>query len=118
MDKIIIKDIRCHGILGINPEERVTAQTIIVNVCMDTHTAKAAVTQDIADAVNYYDVAVRIKQFVEQAQALLVETLVNDLAEIILDENPKVSAVTVKVEKPEAVEFAASVGVEIARKRS
>ena len=118
MDKVIIKDIQCHGILGINPEERTTPQTIIVNVCMTTHTAKAAVTQDIADAVNYYDVAARVKQFVEDAQVLLVETLVNDLAKMILDENPKVGCVTVKVEKPEAVEFAASVGVEVVRKRN
>ncbi|MEM8862900.1 MAG: dihydroneopterin aldolase [Chloroflexota bacterium] len=117
MDKIIIKDIRCLGILGINPEERVTPQPILVNIVLDTHTHKAAHSKNIDDTVNYFDIATRVKAYVEEAQALLVETLVNNLADLILNENPMVGGVLVRVEKPEAVPFATSVGIEIMRRR-
>ena len=108
---------QCHGILGINPEERINKQPILVNLIMETDTRPAAATKQIVDAVNYYDVAVRTKAFVEEAEEWLVETLVNDIAEMILKENPLVTQVTVRVEKPAAVEFAEAVGVEITRDR-
>ena len=108
---------QCHGILGINPEERINKQPILVNLIMETDTRPAAATKQIVDAVNYYDVAVRTKAFVEEAEEWLVETLVNNIAEMILKENPLVTQVTVRVEKPAAVEFAEAVGVEITRDR-
>ena len=108
---------QCHGILGINPEERINKQPILVNLIMETDTRPAAATKQIVDAVNYYDVAVRTKAFVEEAEEWLVETLVNNIAEMILKENPLVTQVTVRVEKPDAVEFAEAVGVEITRDR-
>ncbi|MFT7586876.1 MAG: dihydroneopterin aldolase [Cellvibrionaceae bacterium] len=117
IDKIVIKNIRCHGILGINPEERIDKQAILVNVMMEADTSTAAYSKNIEDAVNYFDAATKIKQFVESAEALLVETLVNNLANLILDSYPTVECVMVRVEKPEAVEFADSVGVEIVRVR-
>ena len=108
---------QCHGILGINPEERINKQPILVNLIMETDTRPSAATKQIVDAVNYYDVAVRTKAFVEEAEEWLVETLVNNIAEMILKENPLVTQVTVRVEKPDAVEFAEAVGVEITRDR-
>jgi len=118
MDKIIIKNIRCHGILGINPEERINKQPILVNITMQADTQVAASSQNINDAVNYFEVAMVVKHFVENAAALLVETLVNDLAEMILEQYETVESVKVRVEKPEAVEFADSVGVEVVRQRT
>lgn len=117
MDKVIIKNIRCHGILGINPEERIHKQPIVVNVKMEADTSVAAASKNIADAVNYFEVATMVKKFVEDAAALLVETLVNDCANMILENFLDVDAVTVRVEKPEAVAFADSVGIEITRQR-
>lgn len=117
MDKVIIKNIQCFGILGINPDERVNKQPIIVNLSLSADTKPAAASKNIVDAVNYYDVAVRTKAFVEEAEALLVETLVNDLASMILANYPAVAKVTARVEKPDAVEFAESVGIEITRRR-
>jgi dihydroneopterin aldolase len=52
----------------------------------------------------------------ETAARLTVEALANDLAKICLD-LPLVKKVIVRVEKPGAVRFAKSVGVEIERKR-
>ena len=53
----------------------------------------------------------------ESANRETVEALANDLAKLCLEENG-VQKVIVRVEKPGAVRFAESVGVEIERSRS
>ena len=52
----------------------------------------------------------------ESSSFLLVERLVTEVARLILSEFP-VSRVTVRVEKPGALRFAKSVGIEIDRTR-
>ncbi len=118
MDKILIKDLLLRGIIGINPEERVKKQDILINVIMWAETRQAAETDDIQYAVNYKSITKRIIDHVEASQDFLVEKLVNDIARIILTENDSVEKVMVRVEKPGALRFAESVGVEIERTRA
>jgi FolB domain-containing protein len=56
----------------------------------------------------------RVIQHVEDSSDLLVEKLVSDIAYLILSEFP-VQRVQVRVEKPGALRFAKSVGIEIER---
>ena len=42
MDQILIKDLVVRGIVGINPDERVNRQDILVNVTMWADTSPAA----------------------------------------------------------------------------
>ncbi len=118
MDKILIKDLLLRGIIGINPEERVKKQDILINVVMWAETADAAATDDIAYAVNYKSIAKRIIDHVEASQDYLVEKLVADIARLVFEESDRVQKVQVRVEKPGALRFAASVGVEIERTRA
>lgn len=117
MDKIIIKDLLLRGIIGINDEERVNRQDILVNIVMYADTRAAAKSDDIDDAVNYRTITKRIIDHVENSSDFLVEKLVNDIAHIILTEHG-VDRVQVRVEKPGALRFAESVGVEIERRKS
>ena len=116
-DQIIIEQIRCHGILGINPAERVSKQEIVIDLSLETDTRPAAASNSIEDTVDYFEVATKVKEFVEGREAHLVETLVNEVADLVLDHYSGVSAVTVRVEKPNAIEFAQSVGIEVMRQR-
>jgi FolB domain-containing protein len=116
MDKIIVRDLRLRGIIGINPDERVNKQDILVNLVMYADTRRAGETDDIEDAVNYRTITKRLIQHVEESADLLVEKLANDIARIILTEFA-VERVMVRVEKPGALRFAQSVGVEIERSR-
>ena len=116
MDKVIIKDLLVRGIIGINDWERVQPQDILINIVIVTDTRRAAVTDDIADCVNYRTIAKDVAQHAENAGRMTVEALANDLAAICLKE-PGAQSVNVRVEKPGAVRFAASVGVEIERSR-
>ena len=116
MDKIIIKNLLARGIIGVNDWERKRPQDILINVTLFTDTRRAAETDDINDCVNYSTINKKVQAHAESAQRLTVEALANDLAKICLEEKG-VRKVIVRVEKPGAVRFAESVGVEIERSR-
>jgi len=114
MDKIIIKDLLMRSILGINPDEREHKQDILINMMLFADIRAAAKNDDIKSSVNYKSVTKRVIQHVEESSDLLVEKLVSDIAYLILSEFP-VERVIVRVEKPGALRFAKSVGIEIER---
>ncbi|UCC52544.1 MAG: dihydroneopterin aldolase [Anaerolineaceae bacterium] len=114
MDKIIIKDLLVRSIIGINPDERTKKQDILINIVLFANTRQAAQSDDIADALNYKAITKRVIEHVEQSSDFLVEKLVSDIARLILTDFP-VEQVRVRVEKPGALRFAKSVGIEIER---
>jgi len=114
MDKVIIKDLLARGIIGVNDWERKRPQNILINIIIFTDTNRAGETDNINDCVNYSTVAKKVQAHAERSERLTVEALANDLAKICLEEKG-VRKVTVRVEKPGAVRFAESVGVEIER---
>lgn len=116
MDKIIIKDLLLRGIIGINKDERINRQDILINITMYADIRQAAASDQIEDAVNYRTITKRIIEHVEGSADFLVEKLVADIASIILGEFG-VEKVRVRVEKPGALRFAQSVGIEIERSR-
>ena len=116
MDKVIIKNLLARGIIGVNDWERKRPQNILINITMLTDTHQAAQTDNLEDCVNYSTMSKRILAHAENVNRLTVEALANDLAKICLEEK-RVQTVIVRVEKPGAVRFAESVGVEIERSR-
>ena len=116
MDKVIIKNLLARGIIGVNDWERKRAQNILINVTLFTDTRRAAETDNIADCVNYSTMSKKVFAHAESASRETVEALANDLARICLEEKG-VLKVIVRIEKPGAVRFAESVGVEIERSR-
>ncbi len=116
MDKTFIKDLLVRGIIGIRDWEREKAQDILINVTVFSDASRAGETDDINDCVDYSALSKKIQTHAETAKRLTVEALASDLAKICLGV-PLVKKVIVRVEKPGAVRFAKSVGVEIERKR-
>jgi len=116
MDKVIIKDLLARGIIGVNDWERKRAQDILINITMFTDTRRAGESDNLEDCVNYSTISKKMLAHAERVNRLTVEALANDLAKICLEEK-SVQRVIVSVEKPGAVRFAKSVGVEIERSR-
>jgi len=114
MDKILIKDLHAHGILGIYARERVTPQEIVINVTLYTDIRKAAESDEIMDCVDYEKTANLLKAHAETAKRQTVEALAEDLARLCLS-LPGVRGTRIRVEKTQAIAFTASVGVEIER---
>lgn len=117
MDKIIIRDLLLRGIIGINPDERVKQQDILINMVIWAGIRQAAASDAIEDAVDYKSITKRVIKHVEESSDYLVEKLVTDLARIVITEFG-VERVQVRVEKPGALRFAESVGIEIERTRA
>jgi len=115
-DQVLIKDLSVQGIIGINPDERINKQEILVNATLFTDTSAAAASDEIADAVNYRTITKRMIAHIEAGEPMLVERLVQELADICLDDR-RVERVTISVEKPGAVRFSKSVGIKITRSR-
>jgi len=117
MDKVIIKNLLARGIIGIRDWERKRPQDILINITLFNDTRRAGETDNIKDCADYSMVSKKVLAHAESAGRLTVEALANDLAKLCLEE-ANVQRVIVRVEKPGAVRFAESVGVEIERPRS
>lgn len=116
MDKVFINDLMVRGVIGISDRERSQAQDIVVNVVLYTDITKGGETDNIDDCVNYRTIAKAIIAHVEEVSRYTVEALATDIAALCLN-TEGVQKVRVKVEKPGAVRFSKSVGVEITRKK-
>ncbi len=116
MDRILIRDLTARCIIGITPEERREKQEVLINLSIYTDLRAAARSDDFEDAVDYRKIKKIILNLVESSQYTLVESLASAVATVCL-ENPRVEEVKVRVEKPSALRFARSVGVELVRKR-
>jgi len=116
MDKVLIKNLMARGIIGVNDWERKRAQNILINLTLFTDTRRAGETDNINDSVDYSKMSKKILAHAETVQRFTVEALANDLAKLCLEEKG-VMKVIVRVEKPGAVRFAESVGVEVERSR-
>lgn len=118
IDRTHIKDLVVSGILGINPDERIHRQDILINATMWADTRDAAKSDDIDDAVNYRTITKQLIAHIERGEPMLVERLVAELAGICLAADQRVAAVEMTVEKPGALRHARSVGITIYRTRN
>ncbi len=116
-DQIMIRNLLVRGIVGINPDERVKRQNIMVNVIMWADTRPAAASDDIKDAVNYKTISKAIIAHIKTSKPFLVERLATDLVQLCFDTDARIQAVELSLEKPGALRFAQSVGVTIYRQR-
>jgi len=115
-DKVLITDLAVRGIIGINDWERKKKQEILINLVLFTDSRAAERSDSIEDCVNYRSIAKKVQAHAETAERFTVEALAGDIAGLCL-EQASVEKVCVRVEKPGAVRFAKSVGVEIERSR-
>ena len=114
MDEVFIKDLYVDGIIGVYETERKNTQRILVNIRMFTLTQKAGQTDNIEDCVDYGKVVKDIQFIIENSAYFTVEALAEDIANLCL-KNTKINKVIIKVEKPDVIENASSVGVQIER---
>jgi FolB domain-containing protein len=114
MDQIFIKDLLCRGVIGISDRERAQPQDILVNIILFADIQEAGARDNLEESVNYRTVTKQVLAHTEKIGRYTVEALATDIAGICLADK-RVEKVRVRVEKPGAVRFAASVGVEIER---
>ena len=117
MDKVIIKDLVARGIIGVNDWERVKPQEILINLELYGDLREAGQTDDLEDSINYRTIAKQTLHIAETSERFTVEALAADIAEVCMA-TEGVRRAVIRVEKPGAVRFAESVGVEIERQKN
>lgn len=114
MDIVYIRDLKIETVIGIFDWERRIRQTVSIDLEMATDIRKAAATDNIADALDYKAVAKRLIAYVGESQFLLVETLSEKVAEIVMTEF-NVPWLKLRLSKPGAVRGSQDVGIIIER---
>jgi dihydroneopterin aldolase len=100
-DRIRLTGLRVRGFHGVFDHERRDGQDFVVDAELETSTRAAAASDDLADTIDYGDLAQRLAAVVSGEPVDLLERLVERLAAECLAD-PRVSAATVTVHKPQA----------------
>lgn len=113
--RIFIRDLVLPARIGVWAHEKTQAQRVRLNV--DLEVADTPVEGDSLDSVVCYNRIIEgIRDIIANGHVHLAETLAERIAALCL-EDERVFAVRVRVEKLDVVTDAASVGVELDRRR-
>ena len=115
-DRILVKDLLLRCIIGIHDWEREKKQDVLVNIELEADCGPAGRSDDFNDAVDYRALTKRVISLIETSGFYLVEKMAEEIAILCL-EDPRVEVARVRVEKPGALRFARSVGVEVERRQ-
>jgi dihydroneopterin aldolase len=113
---VFVKDLEIQALLGIYPEERTKPQRIIVNIDLSVKEGDDPTSDDIKNVVSYEIVVQKVERIIALGHVNLVETLAELIAAACLTDR-RVMAARVRIEKPDVIRNARSVGVEIERVR-
>ena len=114
MDTIFLSEVKVESKLGVPEWERLTTQTIILDLEIAMPHSRSCQSDAIADTIDYGAVVTRIRQTLKQNSFNLVEALAEHVCQIILKEfgSPWVK---VKVAKPGILPGVKALGVVIER---
>lgn len=118
MDKIYINNLEFIGFHGVFPEEKKLGQKFLVSLELTVDTREAGKTGDLSKSVHYGLVAQDVEKLFLEKSVDLIESCVEEIAEMILKKYELVKEVKVTVKKPWAplqMHFE-NVAVEIVRK--
>lgn len=116
MDKIFIDNLVVFGILGIHPHEQRKKQLIRVCIEVTADISEAANKDDVEKTIDYSALSSDVIHFIEDSNYGTIEALIDALANEILKKY-NVESVWLRIEKPNAVPQADSVGVEVERSK-
>ena len=116
-DRIFLRGLTTECIIGFIDWERRVKQTVVVDLEIPVDCQQAALTDEVADTVDYKKVAKRILAFIEASEYKLVEALAQRLALTLLEEFG-LEWVRLSINKPGAIRNSRDVGVSIERSRA
>ena len=113
-DIVFIQGLRIDGLIGVYAHERHARRPLVFDIELRFDTRIAALSDRLADALDYHAVSMRLVEFVGESDFQLVETLAERCATLLLAEFGA-TGVRLKLSKPGAFEGADTVGVLIER---
>ena len=114
--KVIIKDLLLNFVIGYYSAEKAKKQNVKFNIELNYTDQKNLNDKDIKSIVDYGRIIKVIKNMTKNKHYNFLESLADDLFdELFKDE--RIDKIKLKIEKLDAIRKAASVGIEITKKR-
>ena len=114
MDKIFLKSLRLKTRIGLFDWEKQIDQIINIDLEAGFDISKAAETDDVKHSLDYKTISNAIKEYVENNNHELIETLIENIAQMIL-KGFDVEYITLSISKPGAIRDSKDVGITITR---
>jgi len=114
MDIIFLNEIKVETKLGVPDWERMTPQTVLLDIEIAMPNSKSCKTDKITDTIDYGAVVARVRQTLTENSFQLVEALAEHVCQLILKEFGA-PWVKVKVAKPGILPGVKQLGVTIER---
>ena len=113
---VFIKNFVIEEIIGIHKHEKIKKQKIKFNIVLDINQSSIPNERDIKSIVDYEKITNKLENLTKSKKYNFLESLAEDSFKEIF-EDTRINSVTIKIEKPEAIKKAESVGVEVFKTR-
>jgi len=114
---VLIKDFIIYEIIGIHKNEKLNKQKIIFNIVINVNQNIYPDEDDLSSIVDYEKITNKLKKLAKNKKYNFLESLAEDsFSEIFSDK--RINSVKIKIEKPDAIANAQSVGVEVFKSRN
>jgi len=113
---VLIKNFIIHEIIGVHEHEKIKKQKIKFNIVIDVDNNVLPNEKDIKSIVDYEKITNNLKNLVKNKKYNFLESLAEDSFKEIF-EDKRINSVKIKIEKPEAIKNAETVGVEVFKSR-
>ena len=114
---VLIKDFHIKEIIGIHKHERINKQKIIFNIVIDVNQNTLPDENSLSSIVDYEKITNKLKNLAENKSYNFLESLAEDSFDEIFKDK-RINSVKIKIEKPDAISNAKSVGVEVFKSRN
>jgi len=108
--RVHVDDLRLQAIIGINGDERVVKQEVLISLEFDYDATAAIASDRIEHTVDYKKIKQQVITLVEGSSFFLLEKLVGEVLNLLLGVD-RILWAKVRIDKPTALSFARTVGV-------
>ena len=113
---VFIKDFIIEEIIGFHNHEKIKKQKIKFNLTLDINENTKPDEKNIKSIIDYEKITNKLENLVKNKKYNFLESLAEDSFKEIFEDN-RINSVKIKIEKPEAIVNAESVGVEVFKTR-
>lgn len=97
--KLSIKNAEYYSFHGVKPEERKLGGKYQVDLDMYYDATKAIINDDVKDALNYEEAMFCISEVISNESYNLVETIANEILNMLMEKFPQLESSTVRIRK-------------------
>ena len=113
-DVVFVKGLTVEAVIGVYAWERAITQPLLIDIVLETDISRAAISDDVNDALNYKAVCDDVSAWCQAIKAQLLEHLAGQIADKLLAKY-SCHKITLSIAKPTAIKQADAVGVQITR---